>query len=90
MPLITTHLPIFESGYVVAELTVHVRPCFDMAFERMFGDGYLASDVSFEDSQEDPHPVSDDRKRTIFAEIKRYKPSKWAEIEAAASSPIAA
>lgn len=90
MDLITTTLPIFESGYVVGELTVHIRPCFDQAIERMFGDGYLASDVEFEDSQENRHGFGDDRKRTIFAEIKRYRPVDWKRIEAAAHSPLAA
>lgn len=86
MDIITTSLPIFESGYVVAELTVHVRPCFDQRIGAMLGDPYLASDVMFEDMQGDRHSFDLARTGSILAEIKRDQPRVWAEIEAAATA----
>lgn len=86
MDIVTTTVPIREGSHVVAELTVHVRPCFDQAF----ADPYMASDVFFEDMQEHRLSLFGSRKRAILAEIKRDQPRIWAEIEAAAHSPIAA
>ncbi len=86
MDLITTTLPIFESGYVIGELTVHVRPAFDQAFSNPF----MASDVVFEDSQGDRHGFNDSSKREVLAAIRRDQPLVWAEIEAAAHPSLAA
>lgn len=86
MDLITTTLPIFESGYVVGELTVHIRPCFDQAFR----DPHHACDVLFDDYQGDRRAFSTERAREVLATIRRDQPLVWAEIEAAAHSPIAA
>lgn len=83
---VTTTLPIREGSHVVAELTVHIRPCFDQAF----ADPYMASDVVFEDLQENRLSLFGSRKRAILAEIKRDQPLVWDEIVSAAQSPIAA
>lgn len=87
---ITSALSIMEGVHVIHYLPIYIRPCFDQAFEQMFKDGYLASDIWFEDAEGDRHAFSDDRKREAFAEIRRYQPAKWAEIVSAAHSPLAA
>lgn len=92
MDLITTQLPIREGDSVLGAngepymMTVRIRPCFDQAFS----DPYMASDVFFEDMQEHRLSLFGSRKRAILAEIKRDQPHIWAEIEAAAHSPLAA
>jgi len=92
MDLVTTTLPIREGDSVLGTagepymMTVHIRPCFDQAF----ADPYMASDVVFEDLQENRLSLFGSRKRAILAEIKRDQPLVWDEIEAAAHSPIAA
>lgn len=92
MGLVTTTLPIREGDCVLGAdgepymMTVHIRPCFDQAF----CNPYMASDVFFEDLQEHRLSLFGARKRAILAEIKRDQPLVWAEIEAAASNPLAA
>ena len=78
--MISTTLPIFEGGYVVGELNITVRPRYDEAFS----DPYAASDVFFEDSQENRHAFPDKRAREVLAQIRRDQPLVWSEIEAEA------
>ncbi len=80
MNIVTAYVPIFECGYVVAEMSVEVRPAWDDAL------GGLHADISFEDAQGDLHPFPEDRGKEILAEIKRSQPSVWKEIEEVAEA----
>lgn len=84
--IVVTALPIFENGYVVHHLPIRIRACFDQAIEAMYGNPYFASDVWFEDAEQDRRAFSDDRARSVLAQIKKDQPLVWAEIEAAASA----
>lgn len=92
MDLITTTLPIREGEYVLGAngepymMTVRIRPAFDQAFRNP----YDACDVLFDDYQGDRRAFSTERAREVLAAIRRDQPLVWAEIEAAASNPLAA
>lgn len=82
MNTVTAFLPLYESGHVVAEMTVTIRAAYDGAF----GNPYAASEVSFEDVSGKRHAFSDQRAAEVLAQIRRDQPEVWREIEEVAEA----
>lgn len=64
---VTAYIPIFEQGYKVADLTVHIDPA--------------SRAVAFEDRDGTRRPLPAGRAHEILTDIRLYDRDKWREIE---------
>ncbi len=64
---ITAYVPIFEQGFKVADLTVHIDPA--------------SHAVTFEDRNGNRRQCADERAQEILDDIRLYDRDKWRELE---------
>lgn len=64
---VTAYIPLFEQGYKVADLTVHIDPA--------------SRAVAFEDKEGNRRQMAPARAHEILTDIRLYDRDKWRELE---------